>query len=77
MWKVIAIICILEWPDYKMQSELKCTQFDDTESSYFFEYKDCDSFAEQRFYQTMDQFNKNNVDFESIQVGCVSEEWNY
>ena len=76
MWKVIAIICILEWPDYTMNSELQCTQFDDTESSYFFEYKDCDSFAEQRFYQTMDQFNKNNVDFESIQVGCVSEEWN-
>ena len=59
-----------------MNSELQCTQFDDTESSYFFEYKNCDSFAEQRFYQTMDQFNKNNVDFESIQVGCVSEEWN-
>ena len=71
MWKIIAVICILEWPDYTMNSELVCTMFEDSTDARFLTKEECDKSAIMKYDNTLDTFKKYRETFESLEVACV------
>ena len=74
MFKMFAIMCILVWPDDVMTSELQCTTHYEDPPRQFVTIDQCNEAAYDKLEMTIDTFEQIKVDFESIQVGCVSSD---
>ena len=71
MWKIVAVICMLEWPDYTMLSELECTQFEDASNTSYINLEQCEVVAQQRAEETLAKFKEARIEVESLKVWCV------
>tara|TARA_B100000700_G_C15006281_1_gene838675 strand:+ start:1862 stop:2080 length:219 start_codon:yes stop_codon:yes gene_type:complete len=71
MWKIIAVICVLEYPDYTMLPELECTQFADAKNTLFDNKNQCEIVAQRRHDETIALFKKARQPIESLKVSCV------
>ena len=64
MWKIVAVICMLEWPDYTMLSELECTQFEDASNTSYVNLEQCEVVAQQRAEETLAKFKEARIEVE-------------
>ena len=74
MFKMFAIMCILAWPDDVMTSELKCTTHYEDPPRQFSTIEECNTAAYDKLENTVKVFEQGKLDFESIQVACLSSE---
>ena len=70
MFKMIAVMCILVWPDDVMTSELKCTTHYEDPPRTFISQHACELAAYDKLEFTLDVFAQANVDYESFQIHC-------
>ena len=68
MFKMFAIMCIL------VNGQPQCTQYNDSYQQTFANKIACEQAASERFYTMMDGFIKYDIPFESIVIGCKSQE---
>ncbi len=74
MFKMFAVMCFLVWPDDVMTSASKCTTHYEDPPRVFATLSECNQAAYDKLEFTVNIFEENNTDFESIQVGCVPAE---
>ncbi len=74
MFKMFAVMCFLVWPDDVMTSASKCTTHYEDPPRVFATLSECNQAAYDKLEFTVNIFEENNTDFESIQVGCVTAE---
>ena len=70
MFKMFAVICILVWPDYTMESELQCTTYYETDGRTFSTVESCEEAAVKKLKMTLAGMDTYGADYESITVGC-------
>ena len=70
MFKMVAIVCILIWPDDVMTSQLECNTFYENPPREFASLDICNEEAYNKLEKTVNGFQEMKVDFESLQVYC-------
>ncbi len=74
MFKMFAVMCFMVWPDHVMTSSVECTTHYEDPPRVFATLSECNKAAYDKLEFTINIFNDNKTDFESIQVGCVPAE---
>jgi len=57
-----------------VNGELQCTDYHDNQMQVFSELNKCEEQAEYRFYAMTDTFLRMNIPFESIKIGCRTDD---
>ena len=70
MFEMIAIMCILVWPDDVMTSKLKCTTHYEDPPREFVTVTKCEEAAYEKLEMTLAVFEERRVNFESFQIRC-------
>ena len=73
MFKMMAVMCILVWPDYTMESKLECTTYYETDGRTFSTIESCETAALAKLEMTLAGMNEYNADYQSITVGCEKD----
>ena len=74
MFKMIAVMCILVWPDDVMTSELKCTTHYEDPPRTFITEKQCEQAAYDKLEMTLAVFEQANIDWETFKISCEGVE---
>ena len=70
MFEIVAVICMLAWPDDVMTSELVCERYTDTLTPKYAVLSECETRAYQRLEETVQAFDESDADWETITVQC-------
>ena len=70
MFKMMAVMCILVWPDGSMQSKLECTTYYESDKRTFLTVESCETAALKKLEMTLAGMDSYGADYKSITVGC-------
>ncbi len=71
MWKIIAIVCMMEYPDYTMLPVLECHTFQDADEIQYATKQQCNIVAARRQSETELAFQQARESYESLRVYCI------
>ena len=73
MYKIVAILCVLVWPDDTMDSQLQCTRHYESVHRSFTSLTVCEQEALAKQQTTIKGFAEWRVDYESFTVYCEKQ----